>query len=143
MPISHSRQKSASDGQRLGGVGFERAELSRSRAATGVYGPLGHVPKKPAPDLIRGWAPVLRKKRRQCKRALSRLPSVGLPEIGVQCGGFILEQRSDHGHRTLAGREHDARQGRGQRRVLGMRTGLPLEIALALAIDDATDFSAQ
>ena len=52
------------------------------------------------------------------------LRPVGLPEIGVQRGGFILEQRSDHRHGALTGRKHDA-AGQVQRRVLGMRTDLP------------------
>ena len=54
-------------------------QLSCSRAATGVYGPLGHVPKKPAPDLIRGRAPVFAKEKAPMQSGAVQPATAGRP----------------------------------------------------------------
>ena len=55
-PISHSRQKSGSAGQRRDRAGFGSVDsLAPGRLRTS--GPAGHLPKK--------WAPVVRKDRRR------------------------------------------------------------------------------
>jgi hypothetical protein len=60
------------------------------------------------------------------------------PEIRLELGRFVCEQRADDFGRLLAGGEDDG-AGQVEGRVLLMRAGLRFERLLGLAINDAAD----